>query len=170
MESFTEVMIANDVPEERYIKMMPLCLETIDKLWLRVWIAEQGGDGCWSNFYDAFIAHFQNPNTRQVWLDQVRTLKMDSTGVQKYTDQFVKLINNLGRHMNDEDMVYHYLRGLDKSMRSKLSVAMTGASAAGKDVDNVVLMGQMCKRIESQSDDDLDNNITIKKRTPSSNS
>ncbi len=78
LEAFRRVLEAHDVPNVKYAKLLPLCLDTVDNQWLDEWVKQHNGQVLWENLESAFIGHFQNPNTVMLWQEQIRSLKMDS--------------------------------------------------------------------------------------------
>jgi len=69
-----------------------------------------------------------------LWQEQIRSLKMSNSGVQKYTDKFIKLAGRLKWNLND-----------DVAIAAEAAAIATGIEAPG----GVTLLGQMALRIEA---------------------
>ena len=57
------------------------------------------------------------------WLTQLRSLKMDKDGIQRYSDQFITLAHKLNWNLSDDMVIYQYKSGLSTWMLDQLSVA-----------------------------------------------
>ena len=91
LEAFSMTMRAYAIPEEEYESLLVLCLDAVDRQWLLDYVDFESPNEqiTWPKLSDAFITHFKHPNARIVWLDKIRALKVDSNGIQRYTDQFI---------------------------------------------------------------------------------
>jgi len=76
LDNFVKVCTAHDLDEERYLKVVPLCLESVDAKWVERWTIENGGrdSADWEKFMEDFRAHFQHPNSAVVWQNKIRNL------------------------------------------------------------------------------------------------
>ena len=70
-----------------------------------------------------FLSHFENPNANALWLYQIRNLKMDYNGVQRYIDQFILLAKKFKWNTTEESVIYQFKAGLNHSLLRQLSVA-----------------------------------------------
>ena len=96
IERFETLCEPHSLDDEQLLKVLPICLDSIDGAWFKLW-KEQMTEPCLlGGCTDAFLAHFKHPNELTVLLAQVRALRMDSTGVQRYADQFRRLMAQLG--------------------------------------------------------------------------
>src|SRR5665213_2936042 len=77
----------------------------------------------WTKVEKAFNAHFDDPNAMAMWLSQVRTLKMELHGGQRYTDRFLLLARKLQWDLADVSVIYQFKKGVTKSILKQLSVA-----------------------------------------------
>ncbi|MGH2638703.1 MAG: hypothetical protein ACRDF4_05395 [Rhabdochlamydiaceae bacterium] len=48
---------------------------------------------------------------------------MDNSGVQRYSDQFIRLANRLGWNLEGELAIYHYKSGLPRWLAEQLTTA-----------------------------------------------
>src|SRR5271166_2576014 len=115
-------MEAHKVKEEKYLVILSLCLDSVDGQWLKDWKEEYKNN--WKYLSKAFIAHFQHPNAMVIWQDQIHSLKMDNTiGVQRYTDQFVKLARRIRWDLDGEVAIYQYKKGLPNWLIDSLTAS-----------------------------------------------
>jgi len=49
-----------------------------------------------------------------VWQSKIRVLRMDNSGVQRSSDQFIRLALRLGWNLDGELAIYHYKDGLPR--------------------------------------------------------
>jgi hypothetical protein len=126
---------------------------TLFHKWLESWIETQEYDIIWSDLELAFIGYFQNPNAIVTWQDQIRSLRIDNSGVQRYTDQFVRLANRLRWSLDGEIVIYKYKRGLSTWMLDSLISAEAAAIVTGVGMPDVIVLGQMALRIEANRRD-----------------
>jgi hypothetical protein len=65
LEAFEKVLVAHEIPEKRYIKLLLLSLNSIDGQWIKnnTKIANYS----WENVKQQFIGHFRNSNAIIVW-------------------------------------------------------------------------------------------------------
>jgi hypothetical protein len=145
LEAFKKVMDAHEIPEERFIKLLPLCLDNVDGQWLKT----VNQNAKWNAIYALFIGHFQHPNANILWQEQIRKLKMDGSGVQRYTDQFVSLAHKLGWNLNGNEAIYQYKVGLPDWLNDSLASAEAAAMVTGSKAPGVETLGNMALRIEA---------------------
>ena len=105
----------------------------------------------WSELSEAFITHFRHPNARIVWLDKIKTLKMDSHGVQRYTDQFIRLAKHLGWNLRSDEAVYQYKQGLPSWLLDSLISAEMALIGKDSNIPGVETLGKMALGIEANS-------------------
>ena len=103
LEAFAKVMAAHEILQGKFANLLMLCLDSVDSQWLKnidisAW--------SWSKLEKEFVAHFQHPNAVAVWQEKIRKLRMDSTGVQRYTDQFIRLAQKLHWQLKGEVAIY----------------------------------------------------------------
>ena len=124
IEKFERVCQANGIQLRRYIKLVALCLDTTDVQWIDQWVRRNGDDeDVWNDFKENFISHFQHPNAMVVWQSKIRALRMDNSGVQRYSDQFIRLALRLGWNLDGELAIYHYKAGLPRWLAEQLTTA-----------------------------------------------
>ena len=122
-------MTAHTIASHHYLQLLPLCLDSVDGQWLSNYILG-AGEETWEDFKNAFIAHFQHPNAKSIWQEKkIRNLRVASAGVQRYTDQFVKLASRLGWDLSSETAVFQYKQGLPDWMLNSVSTAEAGISS-----------------------------------------
>jgi hypothetical protein len=109
LDAFTDVMRAHEIPVERYSKLLVLCLDSVDSQWIKNVVQSEW---TWDRVNREFTSHFQHPNAIAIWQEKIRNLKMDNTGVQRYTDQFIRLAQRLRWDLNGEVAIYQYKQGL----------------------------------------------------------
>ncbi|MGI0060685.1 MAG: C2HC-type zinc finger protein, partial [Nitrosotalea sp.] len=136
-DSFAKVMVANEVPVEKYVTILPLCLDSIDTKWLDRWTLENGEDLDHRKLHRDFISHFQHPNSKVIWQNQIEKLHVDTSGVQKYSDRFIGLAHKLDWDLEDSMTIYRYKNGLPAWIVDQLSSAE--ASSAIADGGNKVI-------------------------------
>jgi len=123
LEFFNRVMIAHEISEDRYMRLVPMCLDAIDRKWFDHWMENQVDMPTWREFQRDFIGHFRHPNASALWLEKIHQLRMDDGGVQRYSDTFVYLAERLGWSMDDEMTIYRYKAGLNQWILDQLSAA-----------------------------------------------
>jgi hypothetical protein len=126
VEAFERIMTAHAIAAERYLQLLPLCLDTVDGQWLSSYIAGTKDENSWEDFKEAFIAHFQHPNAESLWQERIRNLRVTSTGVQRYTDQYIKLASRLGWNLASGTAVFQYKQGLPDWMLNSVSTVEAG--------------------------------------------
>ena len=114
VEQFERVCIANGIEKERYIQLITLCLDSTDVQWVTQETKGSETKILWSDFWERFTAHFQHPNASVVWLDQINNLKVDNSGVQRYSDRFVRLSTRLGWDLQGETAICQCFGGIKK--------------------------------------------------------
>jgi len=124
LDVFTRICRANGTKPSRYPVLLALCLDSIDARWLESWLGRNWTPQLkWKDVVTIFITHFQNPNTSAQWMSQIRALRMDKDGVQRYSDQYLRLAERLHWNLADETTIYQYKSGLSNWMLDQLSVA-----------------------------------------------
>ncbi len=150
IEKFERVCQANGINFDRYIKLISLCLDATDVQWISQWTRSHGDEGTvWNDFREAFIAHFQHPNAMIVWQSKIRSLKMDNTGVQRYSDQFIRLANRLGWNLEGELAIFHFKSGLPRWLVEQLTTAEV-ARGGSLSVDILAKMALQLEAIYKQ--------------------
>ena len=61
LETFNKIMKAHNIKEDRFLQLLPLCLDSVDGQWLTTNLNKLRSM-TWNNFMDAFIEHFQKIN------------------------------------------------------------------------------------------------------------
>src|SRR5271168_319404 len=107
------------------------------------------GTMLWEDFGAAFISHFQHPNAAILWQDKIRQLRVDDTGVQRYTDQFVRLAGRLNWKLSSETAIYQYKQGLPEWMLDSIASAKAATMASGGQLPGVEILGRMSLQIET---------------------
>src|SRR5271168_1291242 len=107
------------------------------------------GTMLWEDFGAAFISHFQHPNAAILWQDKIRQLRVDDTGVQRYTDQFVRLAGRLNWKLSSETAIYQYKQGLPEWMLNSIASAEAATLASGNQLPGVEILGRMSLQIET---------------------
>ena len=171
MEQFVIVCQAHNIDVARYTKILALCLDSVDRRWLENYVAtttmtttttEESMDSSvnWTALERAFLAHFQHPNAMIFWQEEIMRLRMGSEGVQRYSDQFIKLASRLAWSLTDENTIYHYKRGLVPWMLDQLTAVEANhlltqemtSSQVGNNVNkamSVDMLMKMALRIEA---------------------
>ena len=145
MENLVKIFEAHEIEEDRYDVLLALCLDPVDQQWLTNW-KNDNSRGTWNELKDGFIAHFQHPNAMVLWQDEILSLKMEQMGsVQRYTDQFLRLVKKLGWDLNSEIAIYQYKRGLP----NWLIESLTASEAACEDNPGVERLSKMALKIEA---------------------
>ena len=121
IEQFERVCLANAIDEPRFIVLVSLCLDSTDVQWMNKHIRDQ--EIPWNEFRKAFISHFQHPDATVVWQNQIRSLKMDNSGVQRYSDQFIRLATRLNWDLSHELAIYQFKLGLPGWLNKQLTTA-----------------------------------------------
>ena len=98
---------------------------------------------------DAFIGHFQNPNAAIIWQDKIHQLHVDNTGVQRYTDQFVRLAHRLKWELNSSTAIYQYKRGLSDWILEGITATEAAALTTTGNKPDVKILGKMALSIEA---------------------
>ena len=80
----------------------------------------------WDRFSSIFLQHFQHPHQQVFLQTQIRRLRMGSDGIQRYTDQFLRLAERLNWSLEDEGTIFQYKSGLTTSMLQQLSIPKKG--------------------------------------------
>jgi hypothetical protein len=149
LEAFEKVLVAHEIPEERYIKLLPLSLDSVDGQWIKN--NSKIADCSWEEIKQQFIGHFRNPNAMMVWQDQIRGLKVDKSGVQRYTDQFIRLANRLSWSLKSEIAIYQYKMGLPEWMLNSITASEGAAIIQGSEEPDVEQLGKIALRVEANS-------------------
>ena len=155
LDAFINVMIAHEIPMEQFGKLLVLCLDSVDGQWLK---SKNLEEMTWTEIEEEFIAHFQHPNAIAVWQEKIRNLRVDGSGVQRYTDQFVRLVQRLRWDLYGEVAIYQYKQGLPEWIADRISTAeaaavMTSPRRFGGEVSShrtgVEALGRMALSIEA---------------------
>ena len=148
LEAFNKVVKAHNINEDRYLQLLPLCLDSVDGQWLAT-NSEVLKALDWNDFMNSFIEHFQHPNAAVIWQDKIRQLHVDSTGVQKYTDQFIRLAKRLEWELDSTTAIYQYKQGLPEWILDSITAAEAAALATSNIKPNVEMLGKMALNIEA---------------------
>ena len=148
LETFNKIMKAHNIGEDRFLQLLPLCLDSVDGQWLTTNLSKLKLM-TWNGFMDAFISHFQNPNAAIIWQDKIRQLHVDSTGVQRYTDQFVRLAHRLKWELNSSTAIYQYKQGLSDWILEGITAAEAATLATTGSKPDVEILGKMALSIEA---------------------
>ena len=62
LEAFDRIMDAHNISEDRFLSLLPLCLDSVDAQWLSAYKRNIDYGEIWESFGHAFISHFQHPN------------------------------------------------------------------------------------------------------------
>src|SRR6185437_704474 len=73
-----------------------------------------------------------------IWMAQIRALKMEPEGMQRYSDQFIGLANKLNLDLSDGMTIYQFKMGLSAWMLDQLSVAESNHLLAMKTQESSV--------------------------------
>lgn len=148
IEEFERHMKAHGIEVERYVEILPLCLELSDNKWLEDWLGENV-DWDWEALKVAFIQHFQHPQLGSVLALKLQNLKMTEDGVQKYTDEFVRLAGRIGWSLDNAIVISAYKKGLPDWLADSLSISEAG-NMTSSSVVGVRVLGQMALKIEAE--------------------
>ena len=146
LDAFINVMSAHEIPMERYGKLLILCLDSVDGQWLKIKDVEGMS---WTQLEEEFVAHFQHPNAVAVWQEKIRNLRMEGSGVQRYTDQFIRLAQRLKWDLKGEVAVYQYKQGLPEWIADRISTAEAAVVLTGERKAGVEDLGRMALFIEA---------------------
>ena len=162
LEAFNTVMEAHNIPEECYGFLIKLCLEQVDARWLDMMPALTKTN--WRSLQHAFIQHFQHPQAHNMYMDQIRKLRMEDLGVQRYTDQFIHLANLIGWTLNSSTAIHQYKEGLPQWIMYHLISIESGSIIGEQLPPDVTMLGQAALSIESdlKSRDNSSHFITSK--------
>jgi hypothetical protein len=149
LEAFAKVMDAHEIPVEKYTKLLALCLDSVDGQWFQEWSREHDGVMTWKEISEAFIQHFQHPNAAILWQEKIRNLRMDNTGVQRYTDQFIRLASRLGWDLDGDVAIYQYKSGLATWILNALTAAEAAAISSSMKSPGVSKLGTMALKIKA---------------------
>jgi hypothetical protein len=122
IERFETVCEPYSLDDSQLLRILPVCLDQVDGAWYRQW-RKDNSKADWKAARQAFLAHFRHPNELVVLQTQIRALKMESLGVQRYSDQFRRLMLQLGWTSTTPEAVFQYKQGLTQSMLDRLSGA-----------------------------------------------
>ena len=122
MDRFETVCEPNGLEDEQLVRVLPICLDQVDGAWFKMW-RESNLQADWQAAKRAFMGHFRHPNELTVLQAQIQALKMDSSGVQRYADQFRKLMAQLGWTDKNPMAIYQFKQGLTRGMLDRLSGA-----------------------------------------------
>ena len=100
-------------------------------------------------FWLSFISHFQHLNAAILWQDKIRQLRVDETGVQRYTDQFVRLAGRLNWKLSSETAIYQYKQGLPEWMLDSIVSTEAATLANGGELPGVEILGKISLQIET---------------------
>jgi hypothetical protein len=165
LEIFGRNCTAYGVPIQRFPAIMATCLDNINARWFESYLGSLNGNVHWHEIATTFCNHFQNPNITMEWLAQLRSLKMDKDGIQRYSDQFINLAQKLNWNLGDDMVIYQYKSGLSTWMLDQLSVAESNHLLALETHSNnsiraitVEILAKLAIRIEA--------NKAIRRREP----
>ena len=122
MDRFETVCEPNGIEDEQLMRVLPICLDQVDGAWFKMW-RDGNAQADWQAAKRAFLGHFRHPNELTVLQAQIQALKMDSAGVQRYADQFRKLMAQLGWTDKMPMAIFQFKQGLTRPMLDKLSGA-----------------------------------------------
>ena len=111
IEQFERICQANEGDEDCYIVLVVLCLDSTYVQWVNKYLKEDE-DRQWNIFWKVFVSHFQHPDAAVVFQNKITTLRVDSTGVQRYSDQFMRLAMRLGWDLRGDLAIFQYKNGL----------------------------------------------------------
>ena len=123
IERFETVCEPYSLDDAQLLRILPMCLDSIDGAWFKQWRSSNDDAVDWEDARAAFLSHFKHPNELTVLLAQVRALKMDNGGVQRYADQFRRLMAQLGWNKQTPEAVFQFKQGLTRGMLDRLSGA-----------------------------------------------
>ena len=141
-------MVAHEILQGKYANLLMLCLDSVDSQWLKnidisTW--------SWSKLEKEFVAHFQHPNAVTFWQEKICKLRMDSTGVQRYTNQFIRLAQKLHWQLKGEVAIYQYKEGLPEWLADRVTTAEASYLVNGEEALGVEELGQIALSIEANS-------------------
>ncbi len=143
IDRFETIFEPHSLDDLQLMRVLPVCLDKVDGAWFKQW-KTQNPQATWSDARRAFLAHFRHPNELTVLQAQIRALRMDTTGVQRYADQFRKLMVQLDWTSSTPAAIYQFKQGLTRWMLDRLS----GAEA------NWALMAGLMGRTDTEVDVD----------------
>lgn len=164
--AFGRVMKAHGIPENRYMELILLCMDSTDVDFVEQFM-EENEERPWEKFSKAFVAHFQHPNTAAILQGKIRQLRMSDLGAQKYSDQFMKLMKQLGWPLDSELAIYQYKLGLTKWMVEQLSAAEASLvlhNEIGKAISVEILARMVLKIDANKSIQSVESNQLGKQR------
>ena len=159
--------MANAIDEPRFIVLVSLCLDSTDVQWMNKHIRDQ--EIPWNEFRKAFISHFQHPDATVVWQNQIRSLKMDNSGVQRYSDQFIWLATRLNWDLSHELAIYQFKLGLPGWLNKQLTTAEV-ARGSSLPVEELAKMALQIEAVTKQQMHQQNVNNTMKLKSTLNNS
>jgi hypothetical protein len=82
-------------------------------------------------------------------LEQLQQLKMNSEGVQMYSDKFIRLATRVGWNLQSDLATHQYKKGLPSWLLQQLSSAEAALLCKNKELLSVVELVDMAIRIEA---------------------
>jgi hypothetical protein len=122
IDRFETVCEPHGLEDDQFIRVLPICLDQVDGTWFKMW-KSQNPQATWKDAKRAFMGHFRHHNELTLLQAQIRALRMDSTGVRRYADQFRKLMAQLGWNDTTEAAIFQFKQGLTRNLLDKLSGA-----------------------------------------------
>ncbi len=115
LERFEIVCIANEVPMGKWVKMLPLCLQPVERTWFLMFVmnhTKSSQKECsWDEIREGFLEHFEHPNEAMYLMEKLRSLKMKDSA-RAYSDEFLRIMLHLQLDIADDTAVFLFKAGL----------------------------------------------------------
>lgn len=145
LDAFRRTMEAHGIQEDRYLKILKLCLDSIDNDWL------ESVKGTWRDVKDAFVKHFKDPNKEVAALKELEQLKVVDGAIQRYADRFFILMREVGWDQDSSMAIYQFQKGLPRRMEDSINGAIVAFEAVRGRI-TVKDVASMAVGIESRKD------------------
>ena len=155
LRQYKIVMIAEDFPEERWIKVLPKQLDLADGKWLERWLREQveNYEITWLDFEKTFLKQFLHADYQALLIQQWLALKMEGNAmdsVSKYNEQFINLAERLDIELDSTFAIHQYKAGLIRWLVEQLATNEVAADMTDKKVTVPFLMQAVLKQWQNK--------------------
>ena len=120
MEEFRKAALSRSYQIQRWPQILLGCLEPVDSTWYETFLNNNWKNSLtWEKICAEFIDHFQDKNNRTLILNEIRALRMRDS-LQRFSDTFIKLMNQIGLQPDDESTVSYFLNGIPPGLRKNI--------------------------------------------------
>lgn len=121
LESFETICESLRIKKKYYVGVLIVCVDYKVAKWIKSNYKDQQPVN-WEKFCKEFIRHYDKPNHGGSWDVQIRKLKVDNEGVQKYSDKFLELAKKLEWNLEADYALNQYKCGLPSTLLSQVTV------------------------------------------------